>query len=146
MEMRKSCANLQLWIGYRSSRREGWEQRQRGGEQKRLQRQLLRDLLSLLRPNEAEPGVFLSTVYSEKLTSALYANEKKLVQDKSTCTHSAELHWNPHTHTHNYRWTSHVHGHQDISEPVSSPQPFIKHWQFSAIIITGRENAWLNRI
>lgn len=46
----------------------------------------------------------------------------------------------------NYRWTSHVHGHKDISEPVSSPQPFIKHWQFSAIIITGREKTWLNRI
>lgn len=46
----------------------------------------------------------------------------------------------------NYRWTSHVHSYKDISEPVSSLQPFIKHWQFSTIIITGSEKTWLNRI
>lgn len=61
------------------------------------------------------------------------------------CTYS----WAPLKHSDvwaNYRWTSHVHGHRDISEPVSSLQPFIKHWQFSAIIITGSEKTWLNRI
>lgn len=63
----------------------------------------------------------------------------------SVCTVS----WAPLKHSDvwaNCRWTSHVHGHKDISEPVSSRQPFIKHWQFPAIIITGKEKIQVNII
>lgn len=62
------------------------------------------------------------------------------------CTYLTEL---PLKHSDvwtNYRWTSYVHVHKDMSEPVCSLKAFIKHWQFSSIIITGSEKTWLNRI
>lgn len=145
MGLRRSGANSQQGSGVRGEERQGG-----GGEEERLPRQRLTALLLFHSQMKRNPRCFC-TVYSGKPKSALYierANEQKLVQNKS----EPRVHtfsWAPlHTQRRqaNYRWTSHVHGHKDISEPVSSLQLFIKHWQSSAIIITGSEKTWLNRI
>lgn len=145
-----SGGNLQLWIWYRSSRREGWEQCQRGGEWERLPRQLLTALLSHPRANEAEPvsahSLFRETNICTKHTASKWAGNSSKI---NLCLSGRTFSRAPVKHGGvwpNYRWTSRVHGHKDISEPVSRLQPFIKHWQLSAIIITGREKTWLNKI
>lgn len=151
MGMRRSGANSQLWNGYRSSRKEGWEKRQRGGEQERLPRQLLTALLFLSTAKWTRTrGVSVQFIQGNQHLHYTYSmqmnrNLSKVNLCLSVCTFS----WTPLKYSDvwaNYRWTSHVRGHKDISEPVSSLQPFIKHWQFSAIIITGSEKTWLNRI